>query len=93
MDPGRQEHVVDEQLARLVGMAERRQHRARKTTNRGVIDTHGLMVQIANLRRIGVVSDPHPTHAYAYAPRWHCLLPPGNYTKRRYTPQAALPPA
>src|SRR5258705_840947 len=57
MYPERQENVVDEQLVRLVGTAERRQHRAPETGNRGVIANHGLMVKISNSRRVRVVSD------------------------------------
>ena len=38
-------------------MAERRQYRRSETGNCGVVDTHGLIVQIANSPRIGVVSD------------------------------------
>src|SRR5580692_4647505 len=47
MDPDRQEHMFDEQLIRLVGMAKRRQHRPREVANRGVVETHGIVVQIA----------------------------------------------
>src|SRR5260370_30697189 len=57
MDPERQEDVVDKQQVHLVGMAERRQYCPSETGNCGVIDSHGLMVQIANSRRVGVVSD------------------------------------
>ncbi len=57
MDPDRQEDVVDEQLGRLVGMAERRQHRASETANRGIVETQGIVAQIANSRHVGVVSD------------------------------------
>src|SRR5260221_12692931 len=57
MDPERQEDVVDKQLVHLVGMAERRQYRRSETGNCGVVDGHGLMVQIANSRRFGVVGD------------------------------------
>src|SRR6266853_3434156 len=57
MDPERQEDVVDKQLVHLVGMAERWQYRRSETGNCGVLDSHGLMVQIANSRRFGVVGD------------------------------------
>jgi hypothetical protein len=57
MYPDRQKDMVDKQLARLVGMAERRQHRPPETANRGVVETHGVVAQIANSRRVGVVSD------------------------------------
>jgi hypothetical protein len=57
MYPDRQKDVVDKQLARLVGMAQRRQHRPPETANRGVVETHGVVAQIANSRRVGVVSD------------------------------------
>src|ERR1700733_13654992 len=57
MYPERQKNVVDEQLVRLVGKAERRQHRPPETGNRGVIAGHRLMVKISNARRVGVVSD------------------------------------
>src|SRR6266436_7808158 len=57
MDPERQEDVVDKQLVHLVGMAECRQYRRSETGNCGVLDSHGLMVQIANSRRVGIVSD------------------------------------
>src|SRR5258707_2458429 len=57
MDPEREEYVVDNQLVHLVGMAECRQYRRSETGNCGVIDRHGLMVQIANSRRVGIVSD------------------------------------
>ena len=57
MYPERQEDVVDEQLVRSVGMAERRQQHPSETGNRVVVDTYGLMVQIANLRRVSIVSD------------------------------------
>src|SRR5689334_5899922 len=57
MDPERQEDVVDKQQVHLVGMAERRQYCPSETGNCGVVDGLGLMVQIANSRRVGVVSD------------------------------------
>ncbi len=57
MDPEREEDVVDKQLVHLVGMAECRQYRRSETGNCGVLDSHGLMVQIANSRRVGIVSD------------------------------------
>src|SRR5260370_26500432 len=57
MDPERKEDVVDKQLVHVVGMAERRQYRRSETGNCGVLDSHGLMVQIANSRRFGVVGD------------------------------------
>jgi hypothetical protein len=52
--PDRQEDMVEEQLARLVRMAERRQHRHPEAGNRSVVDGHGLVVQIADSRRVGV---------------------------------------
>ena len=57
MDPERQEDVIDKQLVHLVGMAERRQYRAPETGNRGVVDSHGFMVQVANSRYVGLVCD------------------------------------
>src|SRR6202035_5388619 len=57
MYPDRQENVVDEQLARLVGMAARRQQRPPEIGNRRVVDTHGLVIEIANARRMGIVRD------------------------------------
>src|SRR5258706_3002260 len=57
MDPEREEDVVDKQLVHLVGMAERWQYRRSETGNCGVLASHGLMVQIANSRRFGVVGD------------------------------------
>jgi hypothetical protein len=57
MYPDRQEDMVDEQLARLIGMAERRQYCPPETGNCGVVDSHGLMVQIANSRHVGLVCD------------------------------------
>jgi hypothetical protein len=44
MYPERQEDVVDKQLVRSVGMAERRQQHPSETGNRVVVDTYGLMV-------------------------------------------------
>jgi hypothetical protein len=57
MYPEPQEDVLDEQLVRSVGMAERRKHCPPETGNRGIIDSHGLVVQIANSPRVRVVSD------------------------------------
>src|SRR5260370_38423579 len=57
MDPEREEEVVDKQLVHVVGMAECRQYGRSETGNCGGLDSHGLMVQIANSRRVGIVSD------------------------------------
>ena len=76
MDPERQEDVIDKQLVHLVGMAERRQYRRSETGNCGVLDSHGLMVQIANSRRVGIVSDretPLSTEYHTKAELTHVL--------------------
>jgi hypothetical protein len=58
VDPDRQHDVVDKHLAGLVGTPQRGQHRAPQLANRGVVDASaGLVVQIANSRRVGIVSD------------------------------------
>src|SRR5882724_2422572 len=57
MYPERQENVVDKQLVHLVGTAEHRQHGLPKIENRGVVYSHGLMVQLANSRRVGIFGD------------------------------------
>src|ERR1700756_5698909 len=57
MYPEPQEDVLDEQLVRSVGMAERRKHSSPQTGNRSVIDSHGLVVQIFNSPRVRVVGD------------------------------------
>src|SRR4029077_13453076 len=57
MYPEREEDVTNEQLARLVWTPERRQHRHPETSDCGVIRSHGLVVQIANSRRFGVLCD------------------------------------
>src|SRR5258708_17683175 len=57
MYPEPQEDVVDEHLVRSVGMAERRQHCRAETGNRGIIDRHWLVVQIANSSRVRILSD------------------------------------
>jgi hypothetical protein len=57
MYPDRQKDVVEKQLVHLVGMAERRQHRPPEIDNRGVVNTHGLVTQLPNLRRLGIVGD------------------------------------
>jgi hypothetical protein len=56
MYPEPQEDVLDEQLVRSVGMAERRKHCPPEAGNRGIIDTHRLVVQIANSSRVRVVT-------------------------------------
>jgi hypothetical protein len=53
----RDEDVVEKQLARLVGVSEGRQHGLGKTGKGRIIDTHGLIDQIANSRRVRVVCD------------------------------------
>jgi hypothetical protein len=58
MQPGRQQDVVDKQRVSLVGTAEGRQQQAPQAGNRDVVDGRaGLIAQIANSRRVGVVSD------------------------------------
>src|SRR5260370_8418372 len=57
MDPEREEDVVDKQLVHLMWSAGCRQYRRSETGKCGVLDSHGLMVQIANSRRVGIVSD------------------------------------
>ena len=58
MHPDRQQDVVDKQRVGLVGMAEGGQQQAPQAGNRDVVDTRpGLIAQIANSRRVGVVSD------------------------------------
>jgi hypothetical protein len=58
MHPDPQQDVVDKQRVGLVGMAEGRQQQVPQAGNRAVVDTRaGLIAQIANSRRIGVVSD------------------------------------
>src|ERR1700731_2399041 len=58
MHPYRQQDVFDKQRMSLVGMAERRQQQAPQAGNREVVDAGaGLIAQIANSRRVGVVSD------------------------------------
>ena len=58
MHPDRQQDVVDKQRVSLVGMAEGGQQQAPQAGNRDVVDARaGLIVQIANSRRVGVVSD------------------------------------
>jgi hypothetical protein len=59
MRPDRQQDVVDKQRVSLVGMAEGGQQQAPQAGNRNVVDARaGLIAQIANSRRVGVVSDP-----------------------------------
>jgi hypothetical protein len=58
MHPDRQEDVVDKQPVNLIKVAERGQQQASQAGNRDVVDARaGLIVQIANWRRVGVVSD------------------------------------
>jgi hypothetical protein len=58
MHPDRQQDVVDKQRVSLVGMAEGGQQQAPEGGNRDVVDAHaGLIAQIANSRRVGLVSD------------------------------------
>jgi hypothetical protein len=58
MHPYRQQGVFDKQRMSLVRMAERRQQQAPQTRNRDVIDARtGLIAQIANSPRVGVVRD------------------------------------
>src|SRR5580700_2311457 len=54
--PKSQQHVIQEQLARLVRAPERREHRPPYMGNRGVVESHGIMLQIADPRRLRVVS-------------------------------------
>src|SRR6478672_10344174 len=58
MHPERQQDVVEKQRVSLVGMAEGGQQQAPEAGSRDVVDAHaGLIVQIANARRVGLVSD------------------------------------
>ena len=58
MHPDRQQDVVDKQRVSLVGMAEGGQQQAPEAGNRDVVDARaGLIAQIANSRRVGLVSD------------------------------------
>src|ERR1700743_1949551 len=58
MHPERQQDVVEKQLVNLVGMAESGQQQAPQAGNRDVVDARaGLIAQIANSRRAGVVRD------------------------------------
>jgi hypothetical protein len=58
MGSDRQRDMVDKQPVGLLWTAERRQYRAAKTGNRDVVDARaGLIVQVANSRRAGVVGD------------------------------------
>ena len=51
----RQHHVLDKQPVSFVGTAQRRHHRVPEAGNRDVVDAHsGLIVQVANSRRVGV---------------------------------------
>src|SRR5258708_17910454 len=58
MHPDRQQDVVDKQPVSLVGRAEGMQQHAPQAANRDVVDARaGLIAQIANSRRVAVVSD------------------------------------
>jgi hypothetical protein len=51
----RKKDVTDEELICLFGVTDRRQHRHSKMGNRGVVERHGLMDQIADTRNAGIV--------------------------------------
>src|SRR5882757_873743 len=58
MHPDRQQDVVDKQRLRLVEMSEGGQQQVPQAGNREVVDARaGLIAQIANSRRVGVVRD------------------------------------
>jgi hypothetical protein len=58
MHPGRQQDVVDKQRVSLVGMAEGGQQQVPQAGNREVVEARaGLLAQVANSRRVGVVRD------------------------------------
>ena len=58
MHPDRPQDVVDKQPASLVGMAEGGQQQAPEAGNRDIVDARaGLLAQIANSRRVGLVRD------------------------------------
>src|SRR3984893_1331315 len=58
MHPDRHQDVVEKQPVSLVGMPEGGQQQAPEAGNRDVVDAHaGLIAQIANWRRVGVVCD------------------------------------
>src|SRR6267142_7227964 len=58
MHPDRQQDVVEKQRVSRVGMAEGGQQQASQAGNREVADARaGLIAQIANSRRVNVVSD------------------------------------
>jgi hypothetical protein len=58
MHPDRQQDVVDKQPVSLIRVAERGQRQAPQAGNRDVVDARaGLIAQIANSRRVGLVSD------------------------------------
>jgi len=58
MDSDSEHDVVDKQLVGLLGAAEGRENRARKAGNDPIIDACArFVVQVANLRRFGVVGD------------------------------------
>src|SRR6266850_8612382 len=64
MHPDRQQDVVDKQPVSLVGMAEGGQQQTPEAGNCGVVDgCAGLKAQIANSRRVGLVSDRVQRHA------------------------------
>src|SRR3984893_11062536 len=58
MHSGRQQDVVDKQPVSLAGMPEGGQQQAPEAGNRDIVDTRtGLIAQIANSPRVGLVSD------------------------------------
>ena len=58
MHPDRQQDMVEKQQVSLIGMAEGGQQQAPEAGNRDVVDSRaGLIAQIANSRRVGVVRD------------------------------------
>jgi hypothetical protein len=63
MRPDRQQDVVDKQWVSLVGMPEGGQQQPPEAANHEVVNAHaGLLAQIANSRRVGVVRDRVQRH-------------------------------
>src|ERR1700758_4167096 len=63
MHPDRPQDVVDKQRVSLVGMTEGRHQQAPESGNREVVDaSSGLITQIADSRRVGLVSDRLQRH-------------------------------
>ena len=57
MHPERQEYVIQEQLVRLPGIPNRWQHRPSEMGNRSVVESHRVMIQVADSRRVRIVRD------------------------------------